>query len=165
MGIIEDSIFAVYRKALEEGNMEQASHAVDLVKLLREKIDIWGFQDHSIDSPLEPTIGTFFEPFPYRYYEEDSIVVIEKSAIVLTRSENKLFQLFSNNQTEGTDVRIITRKMIREHLWDQDTVSYNALRLAILRLRNKIEPIPEKPRVLLNYYKQGYVFLGKRITE
>jgi DNA-binding response OmpR family regulator len=165
MGVIEDSIFAVYRKALESGDMEQASHAVDLVKLLREKIDVWGFQDHTLSNPPETFAGTFFEPFPYRYYEHESIVVIEKSAILLTKSENRLFQLFSSNETQGTDVKVITRKMIREHLWDQNHKSYNALRLAILRLRNKIEPLPDKPRVLLNYYKQGYLFLGKRLFD
>lgn len=165
MGIIEDSIFAVYRKALESGDMEQASHAVDLVKLLREKIDVWGFQDHNTQEPVDSLLGTFFEPFPYRYYEEESIVVIEKSAILLTKSENKLFQLFSSNETQGKDVKIVTRKMIREHLWNEEHKSYNAVRLAILRLRIKIEPLPDKPRVLLNYYKHGYLFLGKRLFD
>lgn len=162
MGIIEDSIFSIYKKALEEGNMDQATKAVELMQNLREKVEIHGFKDHALGH-VSPLIGTFFEPFPYRYSESESIVVINQSAILLTKKENKLFKLFSNNESQGSNITVVSHIQIHEHMWESETVSHNALRIAINRLRNKIEPIPEKPQILLNYYEKGYIFLGKNV--
>lgn len=163
MGIIEDSIFSVYKDAIVRGDMEQAQHAVDLVKKLREKIDIEGFIDPPLDQTEKTSIsGTFFEPFPYRYYEEDSMVVMGGSAILLTKSENHLFKLLSKNETQGVTIKPITHTMIKRHLWNDKKVSSNALRLAIKRIRHKIEP-ETNPRILINHYSHGFLFLGKKI--
>lgn len=163
MGIIEDSIFAVYRKALEEGNMEQAQHTVDLVKLLRSKIDAEGFIDLETSVDSTPIFGNFFEPYQYRYHEENNMVVIGQSAILLTKSENNFFKLLTENETQGTDMKPITHEMIRAHLWGEKKVTTNALRLSIKRIRAKIEPNPDKPKMFINFYQKGYLFLGKRV--
>ncbi len=166
MGIIEDSIFSVYKDALTRGDMDQAEHAVDLVKRLREKVDIHGFLDPQHEVIVKTTIpGTFFEPFPYRYYEEESIVIIENTALLLTRAENKLFKLFSENETSGLDIKPITHQKIRTHLWENKSVTSNAIRLAVKRLRNKIDPDINSPRLILNLYQKGYVFFGKKIDN
>lgn len=164
MGIIEDTIFTVYKDALTRGDMNQAEHAVDLVKQLRSKIDIHGFLDPT-DEAFQRTniMGTFFEPFPYRYLEEESVVVFNNSAILLTSSENKLFKLLSSCETNGTDIQLITHDMIKNHMWEKPVTS-NALRIAIKRIRSKIEPQENNPRILINYYNQGYLFLGKQLN-
>jgi len=166
MGIIEDTIFTVYRDAITSGDMNQAEHTIDLVKLLRQKIDVHGFID-----PANPELqkvaltGNFFEPFPYRYDEERSIVVFGNSAILLTKQENHFFRLLTLHETGGIDVKPITHDMIKKHMWDERNVSGNALRIAIKRIREKIEVNKEKPQVLINYYNNGYLFLGKRLID
>jgi DNA-binding response OmpR family regulator len=162
MGIIEDSIFTLYKKALEEGNMHQAEKAVELIQALREKVEIHNFVDHDLTETTTLTIGNFYNPFPYRYYEEESLVVLKKSAIRLTYSENKLFNLFTKHETHGIDVKPISTKKIREHMWEGKEKSHEALRLAIVRLRQKIEPNPKSPQIIVNFYKQGYLFLGRK---
>lgn len=166
MGIIEDSLFSVYRDALNHGDIDQAEHAVDLMKKLREKVDIFGFKDpqqNSVD--VTNTLGSFFIPFPYRYYESEHMIVLEKTAIILTNSENKLFKLLTENETQGMDLKPITNDMIKRHLWNEQIITSNAIRLSIKRIRDKIEPNPENPKVLINLYQKGYLFLGKRIVE
>jgi DNA-binding response OmpR family regulator len=165
MGIIEDSIFTIYKKALEEGNMDQAEKAVELMQNLREKVEIHGFQDYSLKDDMTISVGSFYNPFPYRFYEEESIVVLEKTAIRLTPLECKLFKLFTDNETSGIEVKPVAYKKIKEHLWEGKDVSSTALRLAIIRLRQKIELNPKYPQIIINFYKRGYLFLGKRVTE
>jgi hypothetical protein len=166
MGIIEDTIFTVYREAIASGNMEQAEHAVDLVRKLREKIDVYGFDD-----PINPELerialaGTFFEPFPYRYEHENGIVVFRNTAILLTRTENHLFSLFAEFETQGTDIKPITHTAIKKHMWNEKKVTGNALRIAIKRIREKIELNKDNPQILINHYNHGYLFLGKRIDN
>lgn len=166
MGIIEDSLFSVYRDALNRGDIEQAEHAVDIMKKLREKVDIYGFVDPQMNLVDQTQVlGSFFTPFPYRYYEAERMLVLEKTAIILTEAENKLFKLFTENETQGMDIKPITNEMIRSHIWGEDNITSNAIRLSIKRIRNKIEPDPSKPKVLINLYQKGYLFLGKRIFD
>lgn len=166
MGIIEDTIFTVYQNAVTSGNMDQAEHAVDLVRKLREKIDVHGFDD-----PINPELkrvaltGNFFEPFPYRYEYENGVVVFRNTAILLTKTENHLFWLLTQYETHGLDLKPITHEIIKKHMWNDKNVTGNALRIAIKRIREKIELNKDKPQVLINHYNRGYLFLGKKINN
>ena len=118
MGLIEDSIFAIYRKALEEGDIKQAKKAVELASILKQKIENEGFVDRIVKNESIHSIpGSFFKPFPYRYYQEEGVIVFGNSAVSLTTIENRLFSLFASNESTGNNIRIITKKEIRQHLW------------------------------------------------
>lgn len=57
--------------------------------------------------------------------------------------------------------RLLSPRQILENVWgveDMGTLSY--VRLYIWRLRQKIEPNPEKPRYILNEHGLGYRFVG-----
>lgn len=164
MGKIEDSILQNYRKSLKKGNVEQANLAVELAKELKIKIERCGFVDYESSKDQDSiNLGYFFDPFPYRYDPDNGVIVINKSAINLTKKENRLFSLFSKNETHGTEIKIITKEMIRDSLWDKRVVTLSAIRILIKRLRNKIELNPRSPQVIINFYQKGYLFLGKRI--
>ena len=163
MGVIEDSIFANYKKALEEGNFDQARKAVSLIQELKKRIESGEFLDYSIDWSPGPTRRyESFNPFPYRYYPDQGIVVFGNSAIRLTPTENQLFGLFSENESSGNTIKVISKKAIMKCLWENKRVTQNALRIAILRLREKIEPDYKNPKVVIKSYARGYIFLGKR---
>jgi DNA-binding response OmpR family regulator len=163
MGIIEDSIFANYKKALEAGDLEQAQKAVNMAKELKTRVEMQGFIDYSKGKlSNNHAIGDFYDPFPYRYYPEDGIVVVNNSAVNLTKSENKLFYLFSKNETKGTEINIVTESVIKNFLWPEKKVTNNAVRIAVHRLRRKLEPDSEDPQILIGIYNKGYLFLGKR---
>jgi len=55
--------------------------------------------------------------------------------------------------------------MIKKHLWNEEETTSNALRLAIKRIRAKLEQNPEKPKILINFYQKGYLFLGRRSED
>jgi hypothetical protein len=166
MGIIEDTIFTVYREAVAKGAMDQAEHAVDLVRKLREKIDVHGFDDPiNPDLPRIALHGNFFEPFPYRFNYETGIVVFRNTAILLTKTESHLFHLFTQYETQGLTIRLITHEMITKHMWNDKKVTGNALRIAIKRIREKIELDKNNPQVLVNHYDRGYLFLGKQLQD
>ena len=164
MGSIEEAIFKNYKKALDEGNLEQAKIGVKIAKLLKEMVETEGFVDLP-SKDLNQTLHfyRFFEPFPYRYYPDDGFVVINNSAIRLTYKENRLFWLFSQNETSGEKINIVTRDQLKTHMWGIKKVSVNALRIAILRLRRKIELNLTRPQLIISIYTRGYIFLGKRI--
>ena len=124
MGKIEDIIFDNYRNAIVEGNLHQAQKAVELAKILRSKIELEGFSDYPAEakSPVIPQ-NSFFEPFIYKYYPENNYVLIDNAGIFLTPSENKLFYLFSANETAGNEFKIISKTMIRAHLWKDKKVT------------------------------------------
>ncbi len=166
MGQIEDTIYKNYKFALSEGNIDQAKKAVALAKELKNKTEIEGFLDYPSDNGVTiPIIGKLFEPFPYRYYEQEGVVVIGNSAIHLTNSENKLFYLFSQNETYADTIRLVTKDIIKNYLWQNAEVSYNSVRIAILRLRTKIEHDFKNPQLIIGIYARGYIFLGKRIYD
>jgi DNA-binding winged helix-turn-helix (wHTH) protein len=164
MGIIEDSIFTIYKKALEEGDMPQAENAVQIMSFLRKKIDIDGFIDHSLHN-RDQIVGNFFNPFPYRHHSTERLIIIDNNAILLTDLENKLLSLFSQHQTHATNIHIISHEKIKTHLWGDKKVSPNALRITINRLRKKIEPNPQHPVILINFYRKGYLFVAKEVTD
>ena len=163
MGKIEEVIFSNYRKAIEDGNLDQAKKAVELAGVLRTKIELEGFIDYDLEtSPIKAAAGKFFNPFPYKYFPEKCLVEIGTASIILTQAENNLFYLFSQNETSGPNVIIIPKEKVHKHLWGDKPMVPSALRISIFRLRQKIEADPKHPQILLNYYNRGYVFLGKK---
>lgn len=165
MGKIEDSIFENYKKAISGGNLDQAKKAVELAKVLRTKIEQEQFQDYfSEANEIKTLIGSFFSPFPYKYDPIQGIVVIGKTAVSLTNSENKFFQFLSQNQTFEENIKIISSNVINAYMWGTK-VTINATKVLIRRLRQKIEVDPKKPQILINFYNKGYIFLGKRVFE
>ena len=163
MGKIEESVFENYKTALEEGDLDQAQKAVEVAKYLRSKIEREGFVDYNLPQTNGSNrLGNFFEPFPYRYYPHDATVVIQKSAVTLTRSENRLFWLLTQNETREDAVKVITHQEIKDHLWGERKVTRNAVKAIIKRLRQKVEADPSDPRVLINHYGRGYIFLGMK---
>jgi DNA-binding winged helix-turn-helix (wHTH) protein len=163
MGQIEETILANYQTALRQGDLDQAKRAIELASLLKSKIEADGFLDFSGQSTaVHPILGDIFSPFPYRYYPEDGIVILDKSAINLTDNENKLFSLLSDNESNGRQFNVISRKQIKQTLWPSKNVTNNAVRISVHRLRSKLEPIPDKPRYIINFNHKGYIFLGKR---
>ncbi|KKQ42077.1 MAG: hypothetical protein US60_C0024G0006 [Microgenomates group bacterium GW2011_GWC1_37_8] len=166
MGIIEDNIFANYRKALEAGSLDQAKKAVDLARTLKEKIEQEGFLDYSYEDQINNYIPRkFFEPFPYRYYPKEGVVVVMNFAINLTAGENKLFNLLSSNESYAEKITIVNMENIKMYLWGNESISKNAVRIAIKRLRLKIEPDIKSPQMLISVYNKGYIFLGKRVFD
>lgn len=166
MGKIEDVIYENYKKSIEDGDLEQASKAVEFAGILKNKIESEGFVDYnSMKVPASRVLGGFFNPLPYKYDPENGVVELPTSAIVLTPSENKLFYLFSNNETRGKDVRIITNEDIAEHMWGQESHCNGAIRIAVYRLRKKLEPDPENPQTLVSLPARGYIFLGNKVTS
>ncbi len=166
MGLIEESIFVVYRKALEEGDVDQAQKAVELASFLKQKVELEGFRDHNITTKVpSPIAGSFFTPYPYRFYPEKGVVVIGNFAVTLTGKENKLFTLFSLNESSGKEIKIVTRFEIKNYLWGNMAISSNAIRIAIRRLREKLEITKDRPQILISVYGRGYIFLGKRVKD
>jgi DNA-binding response OmpR family regulator len=167
VGKIEEAILENYKQSLQEGNLVQAKVSVNLAKTLKDLIEKDGFIDfESGHSSFKGTIhGDFFQPFPYRYYPNEGVVVVAKTAINLTNTENRLFYLLSQNETHGDIVKVVSREQIRAFLWNERRVTRNAIRILVKRLRTKIEPSPNLPQIILSYNKKGYIFVGKRVNE
>lgn len=164
MGKLEDTIYENYRKALEQGDFDQAKKATELGRVIREYVDNNGFKDYSgMKMPASQILGKFFNPLPYTYSPERGTITLDSSVITLTDSENKLFYLFSQNETKGKDIKVITKQQICEHMWDGQPNKPSALRIAIYRLRKKIEPDPDNPQILINLPPKGYIFLGNKL--
>jgi DNA-binding winged helix-turn-helix (wHTH) protein len=166
MGTIEEIIFANYKKAMESGDFDQARKALELASVLKTKVEIEGFVDYqSLKAPASLMLGQFFNPFPYKYNYKDRIVELESTVIKLTNNENKLFALFSQNETSGTSIKVIYKKDIKNFLWRNKEVAPSAVRIAILRLRQKIEMNPKSPQIIISYQNSGYLFLGKKVDK
>ena len=165
MGNIEDSIYKNYRKAIEEGRLDQAKKSIEIARYLREKIELESFIDYSLELSTKTfIIENTFEPIPYRYYPDQGIVVIKKSAINLTSGENRLFYLFSANESSFDNTNIISRSELKKYMWG-DNATKQAVRLAVKRLRDKIEPDKNNPQMIISVYNKGYIFIGKRISD
>ena len=139
MGKIEEIIYENYKKSIEIGDFDQAKRAIELAQALKSKIEVEGFLDYdSLKIPGSLVLGTFFNPLPYRYNPLDGIIELSTTVITLTKSENKLFKLFSQNESKGKNIVILTKEDISKHLWGDTASTPSAIRLAILRLRKKI---------------------------
>jgi DNA-binding winged helix-turn-helix (wHTH) protein len=166
MGKIEETIYENYKKSIFEGNYDQAKKAAELGHILKAKIDTEDFQDFdTLKVPISRFIGKYFNPFPYRYDEEQGIIELSTGVITLTGSENKLFSLFSANETKGKDVKIVTKRQISLFVWGEQRVGSTLIRISIMRLRKKIEPDAKNPQILLSIPRKGYIFLGNKVDQ
>lgn len=165
MGKIEEIIFENYKHSIEIGNLDQAKKALELANALKQKIESENFNDYdSLKVPSSMVLGKYFNPFPYTYNYKKGLVKLENSVILLTGKENELFNIFSNNQTSGIQINILTKQELINKLWGKKNISKNALRILVHRLRKKIELDHKHPRIIVNLHNKGYVFLGKYIT-
>jgi len=162
MGKIEESITDNYKTALRQGDTLQAKKSIELARILRSFIDNESFKDFDI-SPISAsiTIGSVFNPVPYKYDSDNGIIVISNSAINLTGSENQLLSLFCQNETYQEHIKIINKDEIKHYIWPNQKVTDNAVRILIKRFRQKIESNPLNPQIVINYNKKGYVFVAK----
>ena len=166
MGKIEEIIYENYKNSIEIGDFEQAKRAIELAQVLKSKVEVEGFLDYdSLKVPGSLILGAFFNPLPYRYNPVDGVVELSTTAITLTESENKLFKLFSQNESKGKNIVVITKSEISKHLWGEKVSSSSAIRIAIYRLRKKIELDTKRPRIIIKMHSKGYVFLGNKVEH
>lgn len=159
-------IFENYKKAIIDGNFDQAKRAAKLGKILKSKIETENFIDYeSLKVPITQIIGKHFNPFPYKYHPIQATIELATGLIILTRQENKLFSLFSQNETRGKSIKIITKKAISQHMWGSDYAPPALVRINIFRLRAKIEPDPKNPQILISLPHKGYIFLGNKVEH
>lgn len=165
MGKIEETIYENYKRAIVEGDYDQAKLAAELGQILKQKIELSKFVDYeTLKVPITKFIGRYFNPFPYRYDVIRGIVELETGIITLTKLENKIFSLFSENETQGKDIRIITPAEIAQAVWSSNQKK-SLIRINIMRLRQKLEPDPNNPQILLSVPRKGYIFLGHKVSE
>ncbi|MCS7091991.1 MAG: helix-turn-helix domain-containing protein [Patescibacteria group bacterium] len=164
MGKIEDTIFENYKKAIEQGNIEQAEKALNLAKTLKDLIENHGFIDYTNANQTYPLPATRnFSSLLYKYDYHQACINTQNKQIILTPLENKLFYLFDQKTTDKYENnKILTKIEIKTALF-RKTFSNSALRIAIHRLRLKLGDIPKNPNIIINFYKTGYIFMGKRL--
>lgn len=82
-----------------------------------------------------------------------ALVERDGKEINLSALEYRLLLLFASNPN-----KLVTREMIRDALWDDagTYVEENTLSVYIKRLRDKIEPDPVKPTVIMTVRGLGY---------
>ena len=164
MGKIEEVIYENYKKAITGGDYDQARRAVELGKVLKNKIDLEQFIDYdSLKVPITQIIGKHFNPFPYKYHEIQGVIELTTVVITLTEQENKLFGLFSRNETKGKSIKVVTKQLIAQHMWGKEFVANSLIRINIWRLRKKIEPDITYPQLLISLPERGYIFLGNKV--
>jgi two-component system KDP operon response regulator KdpE len=74
----------------------------------------------------------------------------------LTATERRVLFLLARNQG-----RLLTARQILTNVWGPDYVEeVSYVRLYIWRLRQKVEPVPDKPRYILTEHGMGYRFIG-----
>ncbi len=93
---------------------------------------------------------------------ESGTLILFKSTINLTNVENRLLTFFSQNETHGENIKILSTDKIKSFLGPNQIITNNAVRILIARLRKKIEPNPLVPQILLNYNRKGYIFVAKK---
>ncbi len=166
MGKIEEVIYENYKKAIIDGDYDQAKRATELGKILKAKIEAENFVDYdTLKVPVTKIIGKYFNPFPYKYHQMQGVIELASGAVTLTEQENKLFSLFSQNETQGKSIRVVTKKHIASYMWGEEQVISSLVRINIYRLRNKIEPDPKQPQILISLPSRGYLFLGNKVDS
>lgn len=166
MGKIEDTIFENYKKAISQGNLEQAKRALNLASELKKLIDFEGFIDYLNPNHTAPIPSNrVFTPFYYKYNSINATILTNNRSILLTPLENKLFYLFDRKTTAKNENNIVlTKSEIKISLSGQ-YMSNGSIRIAILRLRTKLGDKPKDPNIIVNFYNTGYIFTGKRHIE
>lgn len=166
MGKIEEVIYENYKRAIVEGNYDQARKAAEIGQILKSKIETEDFMDFdTLKVPITHFIGKYFNPFPYKYDESQGIIELSSGVIPLTESEGKLFSLFSQNETQGKNVKIVSKYQISQFVWGIEKAKSSLIRISIMRLRRKIEPDINCPQILLSVPRKGYIFLGNKVDH
>jgi DNA-binding response OmpR family regulator len=78
---------------------------------------------------------------------------VNGAAIPLTPTETKLLYLLMRNAG-----RVVSTDFLLRRLWPMEEVFEDTLRVHIHRLRQKIEPVPARPRYILTERGLGYSF-------
>lgn len=162
LGNIEEAIMANYKRALENGNFTQAGKATELAGKLRDLIEHQGFVDTKklIDQPRLLSLN-IFRPLPYTFDPQSAVVYLFSQVINLTPVENRFFLLLSQNETSFDNIKVLKSSVIKQFVWQNQSVTDNALRILIRRLRKKLEPNPGNPELIINFNRKGYLFLGR----
>ena len=83
--------------------------------------------------------------------------VVDGQPVVLTPTETKLFYILMRNAG-----RTVTTDFLLRRLWPLDDVFEDVLRVHVHRLRQKIEPVPGRPRYVVTERGLGYRFVARR---
>ncbi len=164
MGKIEEVIFENYQEALKLGDLNQARRAAELARIFKAHLEYENFIDYQFAfSDPTSSFNSLTNPTPYQYSPLNGIVTLNNHSVSLTKSENFLFLFFSQHESSLKDTHIITASEISKYLYLEQLTSSSSTRLAIHRLRNKIEFNPSHPKIILSVYQKGYIFWAKRI--
>jgi DNA-binding response OmpR family regulator len=80
----------------------------------------------------------------------------EDASIDLTAREFELLKLFIANRGQ-----VVTRERMLDEVWGYDAeTTTRTVDNFVLRLRQKLEPVPAEPRYFLTVYGSGYKFVG-----
>lgn len=161
MGKIDQAIYQNYQLALKKGNVSQAKKAVELARYFKRLVEQAGFIDYKAKKIHYNY--SFQKPITYKYYPTTRYLFINNYQISLTKSESSLFELFLANESSLDRILLVDDKMIKTHLWPNKNVSPQAIRVAIKRLKNKIEQDTSLPELFQNIYSKGYIFWAKRV--
>ena len=82
--------------------------------------------------------------------------MVNGTPIPLTPTETKLLYLLMRNAG-----RVVSTDFLLRRLWPMEEVFEDTLRVHIHRLRQKIEPVPARPRYILTERGLGYSFPAK----
>jgi len=82
--------------------------------------------------------------------------IVDEQPVPLTPTETKLLYILMRNAG-----RTVSTDFILRRLWPLEEVFEDTLRVHIHRLRQKIEPIPARPRYVVTRRGLGYTFLPR----
>jgi DNA-binding response OmpR family regulator len=82
--------------------------------------------------------------------------LVKGRVVSLTPTETKLLYILMCNAGHAVSMDFLLRR-----LWPTDEVYEETLRVNVHRLRQKIEPMPSRPRYVLTERGQGYSFPGR----
>lgn len=96
---------------------------------------------------------TFVEIENIRIYLTEAKVYKNSEEVILTALEYRLLLIFSNHIGQ-----VLTRNQLLEQIWDVagDFVNDNTLTVYIKRLREKLEDIPQQPKIIKTVRGLGY---------
>jgi len=81
-------------------------------------------------------------------------VLVQEQEVSLTPTEYDLLKVFITHRG-----KILTRQMLLKELWGAEThARTHSLHVYVAQLRQKIEPLPERPRFILTVPGVGYRF-------
>jgi two-component system KDP operon response regulator KdpE len=88
-------------------------------------------------------------------------VLVEGRAISLTPTEYDLLKIFITHRG-----KLLTRQMLLRELWEAQThARTHSLHVYVAQLRQKIEPLPERPQFILTVPGVGYRFSDELASQ